>query len=102
MLILKFPHMRTDAAGFDGPTEIYASGRGSLSCLTSAEMGEIVNAIAEEQQRRTDEAGGLTEDEIAAVRDRRILDAIKSVRYRTGLGLVDAKAIVDRFKGGGA
>lgn len=39
----------------------------------------------------------LSASAIAALRDGRVIDAIKAVRHDTGLGLKEAKDVVDRY-----
>lgn len=53
-----------------------------------------------ETQRETAVQGDLTDVEQRLVTEHKVIEAIRSVRARTGLGLKDAKDLVDRFRSG--
>jgi ribosomal protein L7/L12 len=66
--------------------------------LTNAQLSALLEVARREVDCRAREgtAGLLTEDELAAVRRRDKLSAIKSIRDRTGLRLVDAREYLER------
>ena len=75
-----------------------------LSDLTPTELSEVRAAVHEELERqlRTLGANGdLTEEEWQRLETDSLLGCVKMVRERTGLGLVDSKAYVDRARARG-
>lgn len=48
--------------------------------------------------KAVDKSFGMTQAEMERVRSGNVIDAIKMVRERTGLGLADAKAVCERFR----
>jgi len=74
---------------------------GQLSALTPAELSEIKTAVhgeLERQLRALGANGDLTEEEWKRLEEDSVLGCVKMVRERTGLGLVDSKAYVDRAR----
>lgn len=74
---------------------------GQLPGLTPTELGEIRAAVHEEldrQLRTLGVNGDLTEEEWQRLETDSVLGCVKMVRERTGLGLVDSKAYVDRAR----
>jgi ribosomal protein L7/L12 len=72
-----------------------------LSDLNPAELGELkaaLNGQLEHHLRDIGARGALTDDERLSLDNNNRLSCIKSVRNRTGLGLLDASAYVDRAR----
>jgi ribosomal protein L7/L12 len=76
-----------------------------LAELTPAELGKVKEAVHAEldrQMRAIGANGGLTHEEWDLLEKKGGLsDCVKMVRMRTGLGLVEAKAYVDRARSAG-
>jgi ribosomal protein L7/L12 len=72
-----------------------------LSDLNPAELGELkaaLNGQLEHHLRDIGARGALSDDEWLSLDNNNRLSCIKSVRNRTGLGLLDASAYVDRAR----
>lgn len=72
-----------------------------LSDLTPAELSEVKAAVHEKlgsALRALGVNGDLTEEEWQRLEGGGLIDCVKMVRERTGLGLVDSKAYVDRAR----
>lgn len=65
-----------------------------LDALSAFELGELKRAL----KKREGPGAVLTSTEMAQIIKGDIISAIKSVRQRTNLGLVEAKDLVDRFR----
>ena len=77
---------------------------GQLSDLTPVELGEVKRTVVNElesQLRALGVNGDLTEEEWKRLEGNKLIDCVKMVRERTGLGLVDSKAYVDRARAKG-
>ncbi len=75
-----------------------------LVYLTPAELSEVKAAVDEKLKRhlRTIGANGdLTEEEWGKLDDGDLIRCVKMVRDRTGLGLADSKAYMDRARAKG-
>lgn len=93
MIRIEFPHWRTLSGDI---TVVIAIGEMPLKDLYGSELDALAHMITEERDRRATEGSGLTVDETVLVKEGRKIELIKAIRYRTGLGLGDAKAIADR------
>lgn len=77
---------------------------GQLSGLTPAELSEVKAAVNERLShhlRTLSADGDLTAEEWAKLEGSNLRDCVMLVRERTGLGLVDSKAYVDRARAKG-
>lgn len=74
---------------------------GQLTDLTPTELSELkagVHEALERQLKTLGVNGELTEEEWERLESDSVLGCIKMVRERTGLGLVDSRAYVDRAR----
>lgn len=73
-----------------------------MPSLTIAQLGHLrdeARCLQEEQLRQAGVTGDLTSDEREAVQRNDLMSAVRSIRDRTGLGLRDSKAYLDKARG---
>lgn len=69
--------------------------------LSLAELGELRRKVSGIYEHKASLLGGLTQEELDELGKRNYLIVVKMIRERTGLGIVDAKAFLDKHKPGG-
>lgn len=63
--------------------------------MSSDQLAQLGRAAQKQLEENMKETSGLTEEELILLQDNK-LSCIKSVRDRTGLGLVEARSYVER------
>ena len=91
MLIIRLPHHRVT-----GTVEIDASVSRPFKELNDHELRSLKDMIEQEQTYRLNLPTEFDEEAFHYVRTGNKLGLIKHIRYQKGLGLGDAKALVDR------
>lgn len=73
-----------------------------LPGLNATDLGRLKDAVTIQHRdvlHQAGIAGELTEYELELLGDHNVMGVVKSIRDRTGLGLRDAKAYMDRARG---
>lgn len=73
----------------------------ALASLDDTQLNALASRVARERDHRLQSTGidgSLTDEELTMLEERNLLGCVRSIRNRTGLGLSESKAYMDRAR----